>query len=178
MIRKTVLLGMNNPDPKDAFRAQKKTGSGYRLLSFMNEYLFHTKTEISAYDFERMFDRQNVLDEKEWDPFKAAKAAPDVIERLKGRRVVTFGAGVRDALELPRDMDTGQWFTQNDAEWCMFPHPSGLNRVFNDVHQRIKVGKVLWQEFMKGAEWYTCYGSVFESRVTNVFKTKWSYPPT
>ncbi|QIG68025.1 hypothetical protein EVB55_090 [Rhizobium phage RHph_Y68] len=178
MIAKTVLLGMNNPDPVDAFRAQKKTGSGYRLLSYMNEYLKPQKIKIDAFDFERMFDRQNMLDEAEWSVVRAKERKRETLRRLAGRRVIICGNGVAFTLGLNVQSDF-EWFTSLGIEWCKIPHPSGVNRLYNIEHYRISTGALLWKELQNGVLWHCEHKMNHEHFLTNRWpEEKWSYPPT
>ncbi|QIG69662.1 hypothetical protein EVB81_093 [Rhizobium phage RHph_I46] len=192
MIRKTVLLGMNNPDPNDAFATQKKTGSGYRLLSFMNEYLRPRKIEIGGYDFERFFDRMNVLDTAEWDLAAAISRREEILEKVRGRRVIVCGASTILALGLNPDLlrnhtysvsigDYFNWRKHNKTTWCRFPHPSGANRLFNLESYRVAAGKVLWEEIANGVGWASHALMPNEAYLVNYYrepKERFSYPPT
>ncbi|AIK68348.1 hypothetical protein P10VF_135 [Rhizobium phage vB_RleM_P10VF] len=178
MIAKTVLLGMNNPDPNDAFRARIKTGSGYRLLSFMNEYLEPQKIKIDAGDFERMFDRRNMLDEEKWDFKRATKRRDEVLRGLAGCRVIMCGGAVAETLDM--DIHSSfEWFMSLGIAWCKIPHPSGVNRIYNEKMPRIRAGEILWTELQRGVLWHAENRLPQESFLYNRWpETKFCYPPT
>ncbi|QNH71436.1 hypothetical protein PP938_gp169 [Rhizobium phage AF3] len=178
MIAKTVLLGMNNPDPNDAFSAKKPGTSGYRLLTYMNEFIAPQKMKIDAFDFERMFDRQNMLDEAEWSIIRAKERKRETLSRLAGRRVIVCGNGVAFSLGLNVQSDF-EWFKSLGIDWCKIPHPSGVNRLYNIAYYRLNTGKILWEELGKGILWHCDHSMVHEQFVKNRWpEEKFCYPPT
>ncbi|QGZ13909.1 hypothetical protein PP939_gp261 [Rhizobium phage RL38J1] len=181
MIERTILLGMNNPDPNDAFSTKKPGASGARLLSFMNEYLakmfVQEPIQIGGFDFERCFDRRNALDSSQWDMQKASENRDNILKSVKGRRIIAFGSATMTALGLHQPCL--RWHTINGTEWCFAPHPSGLNRMYNDPAVRIKMGEILWTEMHNGLRWIIENRMPAEHFLRNVApEKKFCYPPT
>ncbi|QGZ14177.1 hypothetical protein PP940_gp052 [Rhizobium phage RL2RES] len=183
MIERTILLGMNNPDPNDAFSTRKPGASGVRLLGFMNEYLAKTfvkePIQIGGFDFERCFDRRNVLDSSQWDLQKASENRDNILKSVEGRRVIVLGGQTANALHLGIGENL-VWFNRRGTTmWCKMPHPSGLNRIYNTEAARIAVGKILWEEMSRGVAWLCENVPPWEQFLTNVApKKKFCYPPT
>jgi hypothetical protein len=118
---KPVLLGMNNPHRVgDPLSPDATAGLRLRELS-----------GLSRVDYVAAFDRMNLLEARRWSARAARYAAVEVRRRLAGRRVVVLGREVWDSIGLPRV----DWFVtigRYGAAWTLVPHPSGLNRCYND----------------------------------------------
>ncbi|QNH71870.1 hypothetical protein P9VFCI_157 [Rhizobium phage P9VFCI] len=150
MIERTVLLGMNNPDPKDAFSTKKPGASGARLLSFINEYLIveANETLVDGTLFEECFQRRNIIDDSDWSFSQARHNKDNVLWSVEMRRVIVFGKGPVEALSL--DLNDFEWKAIATTVWCKMPHPSGLNRYYNDSEVRVRAGKILYEEMQNG----------------------------
>lgn len=129
MSNKIVLLGMNNPlsaDPRMALWPHPPGVTGHRIWKMINMRL-----SCSTEQYKEAFDRQNILDSQEWMVREARLAAPQVWERLQGRYVIVLGREAADVLDLQFD----DWILENqkdDVTYRMLPHPSGLNRWYNE----------------------------------------------
>ena len=136
---KTLLLGLENPhsdDPLDDLSTHPKNATGWRLWRMLNR-----RTGATEAQYMRAFDRQNI------------RSFP--LECLPGERtVLVLGNEVRQTLN--------QWFSldledtlihpqvRGPTTFRCIPHPSGLNRFYNDPVQRELVAMLLEELYRQG----------------------------
>lgn len=142
-----VIVGMNNPlsrDPEHALYPYPPRCTGHRLYEMMREY---GGDGMSRARYLGTFERRNVLVGEEWSLRRAREAAPELRRLLAGRTVVYLGQQVLAALELPRveplTWQSGDLINEGPARWCLVPHPSGLNRWYNDESNRAAAARLL-----------------------------------
>lgn len=126
-MHKIMLLGMNNPlsdDPAFDLYPYPEGSTGYRLWKMLPEGT--TRAQYIA-----AFDRMNLLRARRWDAAAAREAGEVLLPSLAGRVVVVFGTEVRKALGF-RQAEPLSFHEDDQLRWVAFPHPSGLNRWFND----------------------------------------------
>lgn len=87
----------------------------------------------------RRTERYNVLNARAWDPVAARDVSEDLWSRLEDRTVLVLGQEVRRVLWLP-ESEPLVWRSDRGVRWCMVPHPSGLNRWYNEQLNRLAVG--------------------------------------
>lgn len=129
-----VLVGMNNPygtDPRYALYPLPRRATGHRLY----EMLCDAVPEATMRDYVDRFDRRNLLFGA-WSDARAGESAPALWRSLAGRRVCVLGAKLRDLLPVspPNGWPLGLWLTEypGATSYAWLPHPSGLNRAYND----------------------------------------------
>lgn len=123
---RTVLLGMNNPQGREALLPDPPGCTGHRIWR-----MIHERTGCSQQEYMDAFDRRNVLEGSTvWDISRACAVAQYVWLSLSGRRVVILGQEVRRVMRLPA-VRSLRWSVSDGVEWCVIPHPSGLNRWYN-----------------------------------------------
>lgn len=137
-----VLLGMNNPhsdDPGDVLSPSFPGSAGCRLYQMVRE----VDSTVSEAEYLERLDRRNLIAEGCWSRNRARAASQAMLDSLVSRRVVLLGTALPSALGMRY---LGQWYEWRDdghMTWCVAPHPSGLNRVYNDVEYRHKTGRLL-----------------------------------
>ena len=83
------------------------------------------------------FDRMNLLDGAAgWRNFAARRAAVGMRDKLRGRTVMVLGNRVWDAMNLPSECHQFNGVRRNGSLYYRVPHPSGLDRVYNDPGNR------------------------------------------
>lgn len=136
-----VVLGMNNPhsDSLDDVLSPRFPGSaGCRLYQMVRE----VDSTVSEAEYLERLDRRNIITEGCWSKQRAKLASSAMLDSLRGRRVVLLGTALPSVLGLRH---AGRWYEWYEAgmTWCVAPHPSGLNRVYNDVEYRHRTGRLL-----------------------------------
>jgi hypothetical protein len=107
------------------------------------------RTGCTERDYIRVFDRMNLLGQRTWNATAARRAAPAILERLEGRTVMVLGEAVRAALGLPRS-PVMTWRPHSVMRrWCTVPHPSGLNRWYNDPVNRVAVVLMMEEMYLR-----------------------------
>lgn len=132
-----VVIGMNNPhsdDPSMALAPFPERVAGWRLW-----HMVHEVTGIMRREYKRRTDRRNLLTGRDWDPVAARRESEDLWETLEDRSVLVLGQSVRRVLWLPVE-EPLVWREDRGVRWCLVPHPSGLNRWYNDPLNRLAVG--------------------------------------
>lgn len=86
-----------------------------------------------------MTDRRNLLSSRTWDAAAARSESDGLWESLEGRTVLVLGESVRRVLWL-NPVPPLLWNERGGVRWCLIPHPSGLNRWYNDPLNRLVVG--------------------------------------
>lgn len=134
---KPVLIGMNNPhttDPRVALFPAPAGCTGHRLWVMLNG-----RTGALRVEYLRVFDRRNLLSQREWCPLSAAAESVDLWDSLEGRTVLVLGQAARRVLRLPAEPEL-LWGTHRGVRWCSVPYPSGLNHWYNREVNREVVG--------------------------------------
>lgn len=107
----------------------KPNSSGERLAKWMG---------VSPSEFTNNFARVNLNpwhDGDEFSPNYHIAAAKNLYELLYGRRVVLLGPAVAEAFGVSRrDYVYFRFYDHPEAHfiYAVMPHPSGLNRLYND----------------------------------------------
>lgn len=135
--KRPMIIGMNNPlssDPEHALYPHPPGCTGERIFRMLSG-------EIPGYaeeDYLAEWDRRNLIGGRAWPTGVGAKqyhklAAQAFLTALQGseRSVVLLGREVQAAFDvrlppLSRERVRAGWWA------CTLPHPSGLNRWFND----------------------------------------------
>lgn len=135
--RRPVIIGMNNPhssDPRFALAPHPARVAGWNLWRMLQDVAGTSRAE-----YMRTFDRRNLLSERAWDPVAARRQSENLWESLEDHTVLVLGQSVRRVLWL-QDAPPLLWRTDRGVRWCLVPHPSGLNRWYNDPLHRLAVG--------------------------------------
>jgi hypothetical protein len=103
---------------------------------------------VSRAEYMRLTSRHNLLDEPEWCPIRARGRVEGLWEMLQGRRVVVLGAAVRNVLWLPEEAPAA-WTLHRGVTWAYLPHPSGMNRLYNDELMRRVAGYLIEEELVR-----------------------------
>lgn len=138
---KTILLGMTNPlssRPEHALWPSPPGCTGHRIYEMIRSRL----PDVTEKSYRDAFDRRNLVTGG-WSAARGRAAAERLIEEMadSGRTIVVLGDAVRRCLDLPRaPLSTTPL---RGAAWVQLPHPSGLNRWYNDEKNRKKVAIML-----------------------------------
>lgn len=145
-MRKTVIIGMNNPlrprSPEYALYPAPVNCAGWRLWKML-----WARTSVTEEEYVERFDRRNLLQTREWKAARARDAAVALEPELLGRRVVVLGTAVRDAFRLPPVLVKP--VSLRGITWRQLPHPSGRCRWYNDPKNRAVAGLLLEEEFRR-----------------------------
>jgi len=142
--RRPLIVGESNPYPCAALAPDFPNSSGARLLRMINEV-----ATMHPSEYEHAFDRRNLC-RRRWND-KVAERAGEVLKKelrindrviLLGRSVVLLGHKVRRAVGVPPLDPFGVLFLNGITYYCI-PHPSGLNRLYNNPALRRHVGQLL-----------------------------------
>lgn len=130
---KAVFVGQmpNSPeDEGDPLTLKNPNSSGSRLAKWMN---------ITPEEFATNFVRVNLNPhcDDEFSPSHWKASAKNMKGLLEHRRVVLLGRAVAEAFDLnPRQYEYFRWFDHptnyETSLFCVIPHPSGQNRLYND----------------------------------------------
>jgi hypothetical protein len=143
---KAVIVGIFNPksqDPKDAMEPFTKNGSGERLWKMLCEV-----HRITREEYRETFLGLNVVDrdpkEVDWsDLGYLSRRRKRIYDVVGSRSTAVLGITAWSALQVEdspiRKVD---WFGRKN-NWWLFPHPSGLCRVYNDPAMRRRAGETL-----------------------------------
>jgi hypothetical protein len=132
-----VVVGMNNPQGNHALWTRPKGGTGHRLWE-----LAAARTGVTQLQWLGMTDRRNLCQE-EWDMEAARIQARVWTPELWSRVTVLLGAEV--ARCFPSTGLICQWAKPHGTPpraappWVTIPHPSGMNRWYNDPINRAAV---------------------------------------
>jgi hypothetical protein len=134
---KTLIVGMNNLDPRFDLYPVPKGCTGWHLWKML-----HDRTGASKVEYVRTFDRKNIVYGRRWDRRSARKfsASP-------GSTVILPGEEVRRAVseqigsEISKLIIHPQVF--GNVTYRYVPHPSGWNRFYNDPIQRELIAMLL-----------------------------------
>lgn len=138
-----LLIGMNNPLSRDPEHAPEGC-TGHRLWTMLHEACGASRAE-----YLRAFERRNVLSGRDWSLSAARAEAETLRPLLAGRTVLLLGRGVPAALRYPEteplvwQTQGGLLYADDPARWCYVPHPSGLNRWYNEPSNRAALGRLL-----------------------------------
>lgn len=149
MSKLTVLIGMNNPhsdDPRFALAPHPRGVAGHNLWRMANEVC-----GVSRAQYMRTLQRINLCLGATYDGKLARDKVESLGEELRGRRVILMGDEVRRSFWLPK-LRLYDWHERDGMLWCQLPHPSGLNRLYNDPVLRMATGLRLEREIARGCE--------------------------
>lgn len=142
LVKKPLLLGMNNPhsdDPEFDLYPYPDGCAGHRLWKLCPE-------GTSRRQYLDAFERRNLLRAREWAVAEARRAAEQLIPTLDGRLVLVLGTSVRSAMGLPRVHPlTEHAFAQRGVafRWIALPHPSGGNLWYNNPENQQRTMQLL-----------------------------------
>lgn len=123
--------------------------SGDRIIRMMG---------VTEQAFRENFDMFNVSWEYDPDGFSPkyhTKAILNLKSLFRGRKVVLLGPAVAEAFEIDRTQyEWCQWFDHPTWEdhhglFCVIPHPSGANRLYNDpqMYEMVRSNlDFMWQQ--------------------------------
>lgn len=147
---KIVIIGMNNPesdDPAHALWTQPAGCTGHRLWRMAT-----ARTGISEEQWLAATDRRNLCI-GEWDLRRAWAQADAWREELRSRTVLMLGVEVMLAMResgigTPGSEHLMYFHWREDVDWCLLPHPSGLNRVWNQ-HVHVVAAEMLLEDIIR-----------------------------
>lgn len=139
---KTVFVGQQPNSYADEGSALPiHAGStGQKLVTMMG---------VTPAAFEQNFIRVNVSaihDPEGFTPSYHRHSARNMLPLLEGRRVVLLGPAVASAFDWDRnDYTYCRFYDHPDFHilWAVIPHPSGLNRLYNDPEVKRQVEELL-----------------------------------
>lgn len=149
MTELTVLVGMNNPhssDPRFALAPHPRGVAGYNLWRMAFDVC-----GVPRAKYMRSLQRVNLCLGNTYDGKVARATAESLGEELRGRRVIFLGDEVRRSFWLPK-LRLFDWHKSEQFTWCQLPHPSGLNRMYNDPIIRLAAGLRLEREIARVEE--------------------------
>jgi len=136
-----MIVGENSPVPGDEPLNACVVGStGHRLWRMI---LLHTP--LTTDDYHEVFDRRNLC-RQAWSQAEAERVA-QVIATLSppGQVVVLLGSKVQDCFGIREQINPR---IVAGTTYYGAPHPSGLNRWYNDGKNRSVVGKLLAELYL------------------------------
>jgi uracil-DNA glycosylase len=131
--RRPLILGQNPARSEPVLYDGRPGSSGDNLMR-----LFEARTGLARSEIRELFHWDNLVQDGEWTSHRAYKGAAEVASCLmrSPRPVVVLGEEVRRSLFMTVDRPL-QWKTAPEGfEFAMLPHPSGLNRWYNDDRNR------------------------------------------
>lgn len=147
-MQKPILIGMNNPvssSPGHELYPYPPGCTGHRILEMLQSRI----PEVTRRQYLERFERRNLVPHKLFDKKIAREYASKMEYELfgSGRQVVLFGADVAAAFGHPRLQIHPQMI--GGTTWRQVPHPSGLNRWYNEGNNRVVVSMLL-EELYRG----------------------------
>lgn len=124
---KPMIVAMNNPQGSHPLWPDPPMCAGWRLWKMLEFY-----TGASKEEYLRTFERRNLSSSRKWDPAEARRNAPIIRSQFSDRKVVICGVDTLRALELFNVPKFYSWRKMDDFQYVLIPHPSGLNRIYND----------------------------------------------
>lgn len=131
MTENLVILGEMNPqssDPTHALWTRPAGCAGHRLWQMAT-----ARTGVTEEEWLEMTDRRNLC-VGSWDSETATDEAVRIAPELASRTVLILGALVasefRRIADAPHPVNQIIWWEARD--WVAIPHPSGLNRLYNN----------------------------------------------
>lgn len=142
MDKRPVLIGMNNPvsaAPEHALFPYPPGCTGHRIYEMLQERV----PDVTRRQYLDAFDRRNVVSAKVFDKKLAREGAAKLEQEFwgSGRTIVLLGNDTVAAFGHPRSLVHPQVIA--GATWRQIPHPSGLNRWYNDPENRKLVSMLL-----------------------------------
>lgn len=141
---KILFVGMNNPQGNPPFFPDPPGSAGHRLYMMLKEKV----PEVKELDYLLTFDRINLMEGRVFLLDVAKANSVGLWESWVGREVVLFGDQVCTALEVPRI----PWISRRlykGVRYRQLPHPSGLNRWYNDKMMRETVCLLLEEYYAR-----------------------------
>jgi len=140
--RRIVLIGQapsRRADPDRPLIGGASGGMLYRLAGAM-----------SLRQYASWFERRNLL--RGWPGAAAPKgdlfpladarqAAAQLLQQLGGRKVVLLGSGVAAAFGFDAKTPRLAWFERGGTTWALCPHPSPVNRWWNETTNKVAAAK-------------------------------------
>lgn len=124
---KPLLVGEANPhgaDPEMALYPLPERASGGRLAAILG---------LSRGEYLERFDRCNLCPST-WSAASARRRAAEILAERAGGRIVLLGAKVSRAFGLHyRPFVHGRIGPTASVGYAVLPHPSGLNRLWNEA---------------------------------------------
>lgn len=140
-----ILVGMNNPygdNPDHALYPLPEGATGWRVWNLLKL----VDPDISMTDYARRFDRRNLC-VGPWHTMRARDSAHSIVSTSRDRVVVVLGAQTRDAFLARgghrRDVGPVGHIEMMGCWVHWIPHPSGLNRWYNDPDNCQRAAQVL-----------------------------------
>lgn len=146
---KPLLIGLNNPlspRPRDALVPWPRGCAGARLV----EYVQLVAPDFTADEYLDVFERRNLWQGRE---LPSGRGATNLLLRegrqlfaecvAQPRTVVLFGAKVWYCVLNRTPPSRFECQAVRDSTFWYVPHPSGLNRAYNDHNNRSRAGAVL-----------------------------------
>lgn len=140
---KPILIGMNNPvsvEKGHELYPAPQGCTGHRLWTMLS-----ARTGCSRWEYLERFERRNLVRSKLYDKTIARLNAADIFRELfgTGRTVVLLGRDVQVAFGHPPLLVHPQMI--GGCTWRQIPHPSGLNRWYNNP-ENVRVVELLLEE--------------------------------
>lgn len=151
-----LLIGMNNPQGSHPLWPDPPGCTGHRIWEMIHEI-----TGCEKRQYLRVFERDNLVDERAWCAVAGRARREAFLTRMQGRTTVLLGVAVPSCLGLYRP-PWGSWaatprrdlFADSDflekSRYCIIPHPSGLNRFYNDPNDRTQIATLLASLYVEG----------------------------
>lgn len=125
---------------QDPINARVAGSTGWRLWRMA---LLHTP--LTEDDYHEVFDRRNLCGTR-WDDGVARREAGVIHEFSEpGQLIVVLGRKVQESFGHPSVTP----LVVDEVTYYMIPHPSGLNRWYNDPSNRSTVGKLIAELYLK-----------------------------
>jgi hypothetical protein len=128
MVTRPLIVGMDNPysqNPKYALFPAPRNCTGWRLWQMLNRTL-----GVSRQEYVTWAERTNLC-EGRWSVSAARQRWASLQSSVEGRDCVLLGRAVATAAGLP-EASPLLWTDYCGGRVAMLPHPSGLNRWYND----------------------------------------------
>ena len=148
-VARPLLIGMNNPlstRPGHELYPYPPGCTGHRLYSMLE-----ARTGARRGQYLEAFERRNLVIGAKFDRREANNRASDMVEELEGsgRTIVLLGNSVREAFNRALEGQLPPLLvhptTVGGCVWRQIPHPSGLNRWYNEP-EHVKVVELLMEE--------------------------------
>ncbi len=143
---KSLVVGISNPhsdDPKDALSPIYPGSAGSRLFQMARE-VSPESSRLTEIEYLEGVDRVNLSDDhNNWSREVADKTALNIKENNTERKIVLLGGMVYLAFFRGPIRPYHEWFYSGENYFCVVPHPSGMNRLYNDAQMRYKTGRVI-----------------------------------
>jgi len=144
LVTRPSIVGMNNPQGNLPLWPDPPGCTGWRMWQMITEV-----TGCNKRQYLHAVERVNIVEGKVWSAATARANARALQTRLEGRTTLLLGAAVPAALGRPRQ-PWGSWQLGYFGRYAVIPHPSGLNRWYNEQFNRALAQKILVEVFDEG----------------------------